>query len=287
MKVRKFLMENEKAQKFDMNNFKSSCLLVSPNNLGYSFSSEFEQIGNSFIENNRKTEKKDPSGVLYFKSYDKYKEFVDFIEKSEQLKFTYIIPFQEGEKIFYRDVSIKELGKSEKTIKMLACPVTFNGLSLWYEKSTAIYAIEPLTNEMRWDFQWDSTFYDYDTRSLEFVNKGHVEAPILVEIDGEVGNPALSLYVEGELKQTIEFTVDIGENEKFLYGSKATDFYIKKQNSNGTIEDLYEYYDDLVLDFANDNVMRLPKNKSCKLVLSADNEITNAKVTILTYYKAI
>lgn len=287
MKVREFLIENEKGEQFDLNDLKNSCLLVSPNNLGYSFNSEFEQIRNSFIENNRKIEKKDPSGVLYFKSYDKYKEFVDFIEKSDKLKFVYTIPFQEGDRIFYRDVSIKELEKGEKTGRMLACPIIFNGLSLWYEKSTAIYKIEPLTNEMRWDFQWDSTFYDYDTRSLEFVNEGHVEAPILIEIDGEVENPVLSLYVEGELKQTIEFTVDIGENEKFLYGSKEADFYIKKQNSNGTVEDLYEYYDELVLDFANDNVMRLPKNKSCKLVLSADNEITNAKVTILTYYKAV
>ena len=32
---------------------------------------------------------------------------------------------------------------------------------------------------------------------------------------------------------------------------------------------------------------RLPKNKSCELRLKADNEILNAQVTILAYYKAV
>jgi hypothetical protein len=267
-----------------MNSFKESCLLTSPKGLGYSNNSEFEQLGNTFVENNRKIEKKDPSGTIYFKDYDKCKEFIDFVESSEKLRWIYIIPFENTEKTYYRDVSIKEFEKTEKQSKMLACPVTFNGLSLWYEENTVIYTIEPLTNEMRWDFMWDSSFTDYDTRNLKYINQGHVEAPILVEMSGHLVNPKIELYVEGELYQTVAFTTEIAEYEKLLYGTKENDFYINKQNTDGTIESLFNLN---VINFNNDNVIRLPKNKSCELKLTAENEVLNAQVTILAYYKAV
>lgn len=287
MRVRRFLLENEKGQQFNMNDLKEGCFLASPTNLGYSNNSEFEQIGNTFIESIRKIEKKDPSGIVYFKSYDRCKEFIDFIEKSYKLKFIYIIPFENGDKTFYRDVSIKELDKSEKRIKMLACPITFNGLSLWYEQITNIYTTESRLGEIRWNIKWDSRFADYDTRILQYINEGHVEAPILVEISGHVINPYIELYVEGQLYQTVHFNTEILDYEKLLYGTKENDFYVKRQNTDGTTEDLYNNYDDYVLDFSNDNVIRLPKNRSCELRLKADNEITNAQVIILAYYKAI
>lgn len=284
MKVRRFLLENEKGQQLDMNDFKNSCLLISPTNLGYSNKSEFEQLGSTFIENNRIIEQKNPSGTIYFKSYDKCKEFIDFIEKSEILKWVYIIPFLSEDKTYYREVSIREFQKTEKKIGMLACPIVFNGLSLWYEENTTTYKIEPSENEIRWDFKWDSKFSDYDTRSLQYVNNGHIEAPILVEINGHVINPSIELYIEGKLYQTVTFNTEIEEYEKLLYGTKENDFYIQRQKADGTLESLFSLD---VIDFENDNVIRLPKSKSCEIRLKADNEVLNAQITILAYYKAV
>lgn len=284
MKVRKFLLANEKGQQFDMNNYKESCLLTSPSNLGYSNKSEFQQIGNTFIENNRSTEQKNPSGTIYFKSYDKCKEFIDFVEKSNNLKFIYIIPFENGEKTYYRDVSIKEFQKSEKVIKMLACPIVFYGLSLWYEENSVVYTVTPQTDEIRWDFKWDSSFTDYDSRNLQYINKGHVEAPIVVEIDGNVVNPRIELYVDGELYQTVNITTTIEQYEKLLYDSRENNFSISKQNTDGTIESLFSLD---YIKFENDNVIRIPKNRSCEIRLAADNEVLNAKLTIYPCYKAV
>ena len=284
MQLRKVLLENEKGQQFDMNDYKRSCLLTSPSGLGYSNSSEFEQLGNIFIENNKKIDKKDLAGVVNFRSYDNCKKFIDFIERSEKIKFVYITPINNSNKTYYKDVSIKEFDKTEKKIKTLACPIKFNGLSLWYEQITTIYKIEPQSDEIRWDFKWDSKFSDYDTRSLQYINNGHIEAPILVEIDGHVVNPCIELYVEGQLYQTVKFNVEIGEYEKLLYGTKEDEFYINKQKSDGTLESLFSLD---VIEFENDNVIRLPKNKSCEIRLKADNEILNAQITVLTYYKAV
>lgn len=155
---------------------------------------------------------------------------------------------------------------------------------MWYEENTFIHTIQPKTNEIRWDFKWDSKFTDYDTRSIQYINNGHIESPILVEIDGHILNPKIELYVEGKLYQEVPFTVEIEEYEKLLYGTRENDFYLNKQKTDGTLESLFNLD---VIKFENDNVVRLPKNKSCELRLTADNEILNAKVTIFAYYKAI
>lgn len=139
-------------------------------------------------------------------------------------------------------------------------------------------------DELRWDFEWDSKFTSYNTRSLEYINRGHVEAPVLINLEGHIINPKFQLYVEGELYQEVPFFVEIAENEKLLYGTKENEFHINKQNADGTLTSLFSLD---YIDFENDNVIVFPKNKSCELRIKADNEISNAQVTILAYYKAI
>ena len=218
-------------------------------------------------------------------SYDNYKNLVDFIEASESLKFSYKIPFKNGQKEYFKDVQVQSITKTQKqTDGILKETITFDCLSLWYEENTFIHTIQPNTNEIRWDFRWDSKFVNYDTRSIQYINNGHVESPILVEIDGHVLNPKIELYVEGELYQEVPFSVEIAPYEKILYGTKENDFYLNRQKIDGTLESLFNLD---VIDFENGNVVRLPKNKSCELRLTADNEILNAKVTIFAYYKAI
>lgn len=286
MKIRRFLLENEKGQQFRMDNLNDGCFLVSPNDLGYSYKTDFVRLDYNFIENNREIQQKNPSGTAYFKSYDKVKEFIDYIENSNELKWVYIIPFDLEEKTFYRDVIIVKLDKTEKTGKWLSCPIEFAGLSLWYEENTTIYTIEPVQNEIRWDFRWDSSFSDYNSRSLQYINQGHTEAPILVEFDGKVINPKIQLYVEGRLYQELKFNITINEYEKLLYCTKRNEFYINKQNTDGTLENLYDL--DVIQGFANINeIIRIPKNKSCELKLTADNDVLNAKTTVWTYYKAV
>ena len=283
--VREFKLVNEKGQEYSLMDIENYCLLTEPSGLGLSYSTEYEQLANTFISNLRKIEQGQINGTVNFLSYDNYKNLVDFTENAENLKIAYKIPFRDGAKEYFKDINIQSLTKTQiQENGVISEDITFDCLSLWYEEKTAIYNMESQSDEIRWDFEWDSEFVDYDTRNLEYINKGHVEAPILVEMDGYLRNPKIELYIEGQLYQTVKFTTKIAEYERLLYGTKENEFYINRQKTDGTLESLFNLD---VIDFYNDNVIRIPKNKSCEIRLKADNEVLNAKVTILVFYKAV
>ena len=283
--VREFKLVNEKGQEYSLMDIQNYCLLTEPSGLGYEYSTEYEQLGNTFITNLRRIEQGQISGVVNFLNYDNYKKLIDFIEQSESLKFSYKVPLKNGIKEYFKDIQIRDISKTEiQPNSVISETITFDCLSLWYEERSTTFTIEPKEDDLRWDFKWDSRFAGYDSRKLTFVNQGHVEAPVLVEIDGSLANPQIDLYIEGQLYQSVKFTTNVEAYEKFLYGTKENDFYINKQNTDGTLTSLKSLD---VIDFNNDNVIRIPKNKSCEIVLSADSGVTNAKVTILVYYKAI
>lgn len=283
--VREFKLVNEKGQEYSLMDIYNHCLLTDPSGLGYSYTTEYEQLGNTFVTNLRKFEQGQISGTANFLSYDNYKNLVDFIEASESLRFSYKIPFQNGQKEYFKDVQIQSISKTQKqTNGIISETITFDCLSLWYEENTFIHNMSQQEGVVSWDFKWDSKFADFTTRSLQFINNGHVESPILVEIDGPVTNPKIELYVEGELYQELPFTVKIEEYEKLLYGTREGEFYLNRQKTDGTLEDLFNLD---VLNPENNEIIRLPQNKSCELKLAADGDILNAKVTIFAYYKAI
>nr|DAJ70485.1 MAG TPA: Baseplate protein [Caudoviricetes sp.] len=283
MKVRRFLIENEKGQQFRLDNLNEGCFLTSPGNLGYSYSIDFVQLGFEFIENNRKIEQSNPNGIAYFRSYDKIKEFVDFIESSLKLKWLYIVPFETGERTYYRDVILKKIEKTEKKGKWLACPVEFASKSLWYEQNETIFKIETYEDEMRYDYRWNSRYIDYNIRAIQFNNKGHIEAPFQVEIDGFVQNPSISIFIDDEEFASIKIPITIKEYEKLLYSSKTGEIYIQKQNTDGTLENLWkqEY-----IDIQKQNIFKLPLGVS-EIRLTADDDIANAKLVIFPQYKAV
>ena len=283
--VREFKLINEKGQEYSLMDIRNYCLLTEPSGLGYEYSTEYEQLGNTFISNLRKIEQGQIDGIANFINYDNYKKLVDYIEQSEKLKFSYKVPLINGIKEYFKDVQIRKLTKTQiQTNGIISETIVFDCLSLWYEENTIIYDIQSLENEIRWDFRWDSNFSDYNSRNLSFINEGHVDAPILVEIKGSLLNPKIELYIEGQLYQSVTFNTEITQYEKFLYGTKENDFYVRKQNADGTESSIFNLN---VIDFNNDNVIRLPKNKSCELVFSSDTQVENAKITILVYYKTI
>lgn len=282
--IRKFKLINEKGQEFSLMDIEKYCLLTEPSGLGYSYSTEYEQVENNFLTNLRKLEQGVIAGSANFLYYDNFMNFGNFIESAKKLQFVYSIPCKEEEKIFYRDVNIKSLGKSEKqTDGVISEEIEFECLSLWYEQNETIFKIETYEDEMRYGYRWNSRYIDYNTRAIQFNNRGHVEAPFQVEIDGFVQNPTISIFVEDEEYASLKIPITINEYEKLLFSSVVGNIYIQKQNTDGTKENLWKRD---YININNQNVFKLPLGVS-EIRLTADDDVLNAKLTIFPQYKVV
>lgn len=282
--VRQFGLINENGQEYSFMDIEKYCLLTEPSGLGVSYSTEYERVGNSFLENVRTLEQGTIEGTLNFSNYDNYRKLIDFIENSKVLRFHYIVPYKNSAE-FYRDVKIQSIGKTEiQPNGFLSESIAFDCLSLWYSIKEANYIIVAGEDEIRWDFRWDSRFISYSSRNLPIVNTGHTDASIKLTIEGEVVNPLITLSVEGEEVQSVPFSCTINENEQFEYSSKDGDSYVRKKNTNGTYTSLFSLD---VLQFNNNNVVKLPKGKSCELAITADDEISRATLQVFIYYKSV
>lgn len=283
--VRQFNFINDKGQKFSLMDINNFCLLTSPTGLGFSYRTEYEQLGNIFIQSLRKIEQGKINAQLNFASYENFRNLVDFIAQSESLQIQYTIPYKTENKSFYRDIDIQLLSKSEiQANGIISEQIEINCKSLWYEKIAQQYEISSTSNEVRWDFRFDAYWSGYSVRDLDYINKGHIDASVEITIDGEVINPKIQLYVEGQLFQEISITDTIEEYEKLLYSSKEGDFYIRKELADGTYENMFNLS---YIDFENDNVLRIPPNKDCTIRLTADEDIAKATITIFVYYISV
>lgn len=283
--VRQFNLINDKGQTYSLMDINNYCLLTSPTGLGFSYSIQYEQLGSTFVQTLKKIEQGNISAQINFINYQNYRDFVDFIAKSEEIKLQYIIPYKDNTKTFYRDIDIQSTSKGEiQPNGFISEQININCKSLWYEKIAQQYEISANSNEVRWDFRFDAYWSGYTVRELDYINTGHIDASVEIQIDGECINPNILLYVEGQLYQTISITGTIAEHQKLLYSSKEGDFYIKRQKADGTYENLFSLD---YIDFENDNVLRIPPNKDCTIDLTADDDISKAIITVYVYYISV
>lgn len=289
--VRKFkLVSTETMQYFDFMDFNDYCFFSNPSGLGYSYSTDYRTLDGFYVVDKKILNQETISGDLIFKNYDNYLKFENFIEKYDKIRLEYTIPYESGDKTYYRDVSFTSLSKTEKdnSSGVLICSVSFDTLSLWYSIDEVPYTIEPVENEIRWDFQWDSYFNSYDNRTVSIFNDGDIDAGIELYIPGEVDKPKITLYVNDEFKQSLKVPITINQDESFNYSSKYGNCYVYKKETDGSKTDLknLDY-----LDIYNDNCIRLEKNKNNTILLQAGDDNTDqiefAMLTVYKYYKSV
>ncbi len=285
MLVREFKLVNEKEQEYSLMDWDDYCFLSEPSGLGYGYTTEYQQLGNIFETNLRKLTQGQITGTVNFKNYDNYKALIDFIEASENLRFVYKIPYKTGAKKYFKDVQISDVSKTQiKQNGILSETITFDCLSLWYEEQNIEYKIENLDNEIRWNFYWDIIFNGSGYTNVQYINNSHEDVPVHIEIDGLVENPKIELFINGEVYQTIEINTTIHQYEKLVYDSRPNHFEITRIKTDGTAESLFTLS---TINFENDNVIRIPKNKNTEIRILAEGIIPSANITIYPQYKAV
>ena len=281
--IRNFYFENEYGQRIDCQKVNGNLFLYNISGLGFEKNTEYVKVGSRYITNKEDFVQIPINGELEFDemTYDEYSNFVDFILQANSLKLIYV-PKKSARTEYFRDVDVTQLVKEEEDdFNVLTCPITMIPKSLWYERNDIIYTAEIFDDELRWDFEWDSRFADYENRNIIFENKGHVEASFLLELNGYLKNPAISIYVDNEKKYELALNLILERNEKIIYSTEDDNLRLCLIDENGNETNLFNE-----LDLNKINFFKIPKGVS-ELRLTADNEILNSKLTIFVEYIAV
>ena len=279
--IRKFYLENEYGQRWDLNH-PASGLLTGPDGLGFAMDSSYAMIGHSFIQNYLKDRQQTVSGTLVFGTsspYTAFNKFGNFVNAAQKMKLVY--KTDAGE--YWRDVDLVELGKSEITkARVLECKIKLTCKSLFYSDRVDRFVITRSEGEMRWDFRWPARFNDYGFRKININNFGHVPAPFELEICGYCENPVVILHQNGKEAARVKFPTVLQADEKIRYSSVDGNLYCYRVDAVGAESNFSDS-----LDINNANFFKLPVGDS-QLEFTSDTGATNrTTMTIYRFFRVV
>ncbi len=279
--IRKFYLENEYGQRWDLNN-PTTGFLTNPNGLGYEMEYSYSRIGHSFVRNYLRDKQQKITGTLVFGGESPYKSYAactQFVNAAQAIRFVYVTDAGE----YNRNVDVVKIGKSEITEERTLEPeIILVCKGLFYSNQTDRFVVSRTEGEMRWNFIWPVRFKDYDSRNMFISNNGHVPAAIQMEIYGYCENPSVAVKQgEQELyRLTLPITLQIGE--VVYYSSLDGDLYCYKVDKEGNETNLAD-----ILDINNANFFKLPVGES-KLEISSDTGVLNQIVlAIYRFYRVV
>ena len=282
---RRFYLENVQGQRYNLQDLKNGALLISPAGLGLTMARSYELTGDTAMCVDEKFPLRSFTGMIVFngpKAYDSYRSLLNFIAESAFLKLVYAPRYETTNNEFLSDVEVESLSKSEVKGGRLECDVVITIKGAWYKRESLRVVAEKTGDELRYDRMYEYIYSDVSTDYIEIFNDGHFEAPILLEAEGELVNPRLSLFVDGILRSELVVTTVIEDGETLVFCSKDDELMIIKRLTDGGEENLIG-----CISVENNNFFKLPRGLST-LSLSADNEIASKSViTVFTAYKAV
>lgn len=274
--MREYFLINEMNEGIKLRNVKDGILASDLAGLGYTYQMDYVRVGNSYRLDNKELSQGILSTELTFLNYNKFQEFINYIESSKSLRIIY----KPTDTEYYTDVDFEGITDITKNVNMVQCNVTFNRKSLYYTQDDKRFVLEVIEGESRWSLPFPFTFNDYSDVSIPYHNKGHADSEFIVEIFGYMENPIIELYVGEKLMHKVSFSVAIQDEEKLLYSTKDGDNFVAIQRSDGTQE-----YIPNCLNLESDNFFKIPKGYSI-LKITSDSGATNKVVfSILTTYK--
>lgn len=279
--MRTFYLENERVERYNLQDLKNNALLVMPAGLGLAISRSYTPVGNSATVTSERFEPRSFSGVIVFDApvaYSGYFALSNFIANATHLKLAYTPQNEE----YLADIEVDSLSKSDVSGGRMECDISIMLKSAWYKRGNVRVVAESSGEELRYDRIYDFVYSDVSTDFIEVNNDGHFPASISLESEGPLVNPELALYVDGALFAKLAVTAVIAEGEKLLYSSKDAELSLKKVLANGTEVSLIES-----ISLENDNFFKLPIGLSV-LSLTADNALSGQSViTLYIEYKAV
>lgn len=285
--MRKFYLENEYAQRFDLQDPYNAAFAFEPGGLGMTNDAGYVRIGDgSFVRNYLHNAQDRISLTMVFaqpSAYDNYQRLVNFALSARTLRLVYI-PSTSRQLEYFREVEIASVEKSEiGQDGTLHAPVTFNCFTLYYTANDTKFVVEPIEGESRYDMRYDFMFNDNAAFGVDILNDGHTEAAIQLEVNGPTEYPSLELMDrDGSPIASIDFPYVIQAGETLHYSTRDVALYGYIQHANGSETNIVP-----TMGLENDNFFKVPIGAASLRLSSATGNLSRAALRILKFYRTV
>lgn len=197
--VREFWLTNSKGVKYSLHST-TQAFLNEPSGLGFAVDASIVKLGNSSFILSEDYDLGSVQGeVMFFGNrrevYNQYFKFTQFLY-AKPIQLHYRTP--DKTESYYCQVRVVNLEKSEiGQGGLLRCPISLLRQSMWYNDTRNVVEARNTAVEGKMYPLYRPYHYGtVSTSNIEIYNAGIADAPILVEVDGRVVDPAWSLYDE-------------------------------------------------------------------------------------------
>ncbi len=286
--IRKFALENERSERYPLDNARITGLAIGPSGLGMVNEARYIQVGDHFAHDFLRNAQDAIRVTAYHigkNAYQQYQQMVNFIMSASQLRLVYSVPLGTEYGVYYRDVDLSSIEKSEiQEYGRLPVPMVFNCTTLWYQSRGVIYDVETLEGETRYTMQYDMIFNDNSALGFDAKNNGHVPAAIHMDIEGLSEYPRLDIVGSyGEAYQAYLPAI-VYPGDIMSYSSEDKNLYAYVQRANGTNENLLSAM--LNID-GNDMFIKVPIGVSQIRLSSTTGVLARSIVRMLIFFRTV
>lgn len=319
--MRKFYLEDQKGERVPLNN-ETGIFLYQPEGLGIEYSHDYGESGSGFfIRIKDGVSQLDTSFTLVFppgemlveydgsralageaivgialvgdvpeitieSPYERYKKFLDWIYRAEELYFIYK-PYGNNE--YYKHIEIRSIEKTEyDEYGSLQPKVTITPLTPWYLPNPIhINFGEDSENAMRFDYVYnDELVYGIGNQDYmaEVEASGHIPSAIKLTFKGQVIDPVFTLRGAATRKVYGECKIDgiFVSTDTIEFSTAEQDSYVKKIDKQGNETDLLDS-----IDITTNPFFRVPLSEPCEVTLSGDGILGKISMLQYVYYRGV
>lgn len=280
----KFYLENEYAQRIDLQDDINYCLVTDSDGLGIANNIDYSPVGDIFFMDNKSSKQSNVKLNFNFfqpNPFNKLQVVSNFMIVAKSLSLIYVPDLKE--KVEYkRDIDLLSFEKTNGVDGVLRYTGTFNCKSLFYTTNQNRFVIEKSEGEMRFDFRWPARFNDYANRSAVIDNNGHVEAPFTIEFNGYAENPVMEVYKENTVINRIKFNLILTEGEKLLFSTLDGNLYVFHKKATGEKLNIIN-----LLDIQNENFFKLPLGTTTVKFTSDTGAMSRIFFNVYRFYKVV
>lgn len=258
------MLYNSIGQAYDLNSLESFFHEIG--GFGFTRKTDYEEINSQFVETDEELSRPEPFGKIRFKTYEKYLDFVKFIQKKPLT-----LIYTAAEK-YYLLCDVAEIDKTELETIGLNVSVKFIGKSLWYKD-----IIQKINRQKKdgkiYPYTYPYVYASNTSGSVVIENDSMLESPIIMTICGPCINPSWIHYVNGKMENSGKVICDIKKGKRLIISSKMP-YAIYETDIYG--RDVIDRYQDS--DFTTERFILL-KNGTNKIAFTHEG---SGELTVIT-----